>query len=296
MSREVSLYKGLPNGWQYRHNDYATAHAEFMRTKNVSLEDDISFELPSAPRSHRPRVPSILPLWGPDHFPHPDAFKNMQEADLGDPEHLSLDQHASGEMESQNHSHSSDVSLQYLLIASSQQTEDKAQDYMNQIDPILLEMSNPGTSGMNEREPEGIADNATLTSSDSFASSTSLKRAAAPLHINLEFPTEKTFQAFLAYRDSLGDGNLTPDSPLMNTWHPGNPSPASSDSSSSSQSQLLSPFPSSTGSSAMMTPVDECGSMGGSKIVDIKGKRRQDLLGAGAAQELSEGIQAACGL
>ncbi|TEB33665.1 hypothetical protein FA13DRAFT_1812302 [Coprinellus micaceus] len=27
MVREVSLYKGLPNGWQYRHDDFETAHA-----------------------------------------------------------------------------------------------------------------------------------------------------------------------------------------------------------------------------------------------------------------------------
>jgi len=299
MSREVSLYKGLPNGWQYRHHDYATAHAEFMKMKDLPLEDDISLEAITAPRSHRPRVPSILPLWGPDHFPHPD-FQNMQETDLGDSEHLpSLDQHTSGQIEFQNHSHSSNVSLQYLLMAS-HQAEDKAQDYMHQIDPILLEMANASASGMNEHIPEGNADNATLASSNSFPSSTSLKRAAAPLHINLEFANDKTFQAFLAYRDSLGEGGITPDSPLMNNWHPGNPSPASSDSSSSSQLQLLSPFPTSAsttpGSSTLTTPVDECGSQGGSKIIDIKGKRRQDLLEAGAAQELSENIQAACGL
>lgn len=300
MSREVSLYKGLPNGWQYRHNDYATAHAEFMKMRDLPLEDDISFESIIGPHTHRPRVPSIVPLWGPDQFPHPE-FQNTQETGLGDSEHLSsLNHHTSGQMESHDHSHSSDISLQYLLMAS-QQSEDRSQDYMHQIDPILLEMTNPGTSGMNEHVPEGNADNANLTSSDSFLSSTSLKRAAAPLHINLEFQTEKTFQAFLAYRDSLGEGNITPDSPFMNTWHPGNPSPASSDSSSSSQSQLLSPFTSNSssttpGGSALTTPVDECGSQGGSKIVDIKGKRRQDLLEASAALELSENIQAACGL
>jgi hypothetical protein len=300
MSREVSLYKGLPNGWQYRHNDYATAHAEFMKVKDLPFEDDIRLESMTASGNHRPRVPSIVPLWGPDQFSHPE-FQNMQETDLGDSEHLPLlEHHTSGQMESHNHSHSSNVSLQYLLMAS-QQSEDKSQDYMHQIDPILLEMSNPGASGINEHVPEGNADNATLASSESFPSSTSLKRTPAPLHINLEFPTEKTFQAFLAYRDSLGEGNITPDSPLMNTWHPGNPSPASSDSSSSSQSQLLSPFTSNSpsmtpGSSALTTPVDECGSQGGSKIIDVKGRRRQDLLEAGAAQELSENIQAACGL
>jgi hypothetical protein len=299
MSREVSLYKGLPNGWQYRHNDYATAHSEFMKMKDLPLEDDISLESITASHSHRPRVPSIVPLWGPDQFPHPE-FQNMQETDLGNSEHISSLDHTSGQMESPNRSHSSDISLQYLIMAA-QQNEDKSQDYMHQIDPILLEMTNSGASGMNEHAPDGNVHSAILTSSESFPSSTSMKRATAPLHINLDFPTEKTFQAFLAYRDSLGEGNITPDSPLMNAWHPGNPSPASSDSSSCSQSQLLSPFPSnsastSPGSSALTTPVDECDSQGGSRIVDVKGKRRQDLLEAGAAQELSDNIQAACGL
>jgi hypothetical protein len=302
MSREVSLYKGLPNGWQFRYSDYATAHAEFMKIKDLLLDDDITLEPTSnATRSHRPRVPSILPLWGPDHFPHPE-FQNIQETELGQSGNLpSFDQHTSGEMESQDHSQSSDISLQYLLMAS-RQIENKTQDYMHQIDPILLEMSNPCASGMNIQGPEANTENTTLGSSANFPSSNSIKRVAAPLHINLEFPTEKSLQTFLAYRDRLSEGNITPDSPVVNTWHPGNPSPASSHSSSSSHSQLLSPFPldsalTSTASSALTTPIDECGSQAGSsKIVDIKGKRRLDLLDASAAQELSESIQAACGL
>jgi hypothetical protein len=33
MVREVSLYKGLPNSWQYRHDDFLSAHTEFMENK-----------------------------------------------------------------------------------------------------------------------------------------------------------------------------------------------------------------------------------------------------------------------
>ena len=55
MSREVSLYKGLPNGWQYCHSDYASAYAEFMQTRDLPVQD-------SDLRNPRPRVPSIAPL------------------------------------------------------------------------------------------------------------------------------------------------------------------------------------------------------------------------------------------
>ncbi|KAG6829228.1 hypothetical protein H0H92_005230 [Tricholoma furcatifolium] len=56
MSREVSLYQGLPNGWQFRHSDFAAAQDEFMVSKNSTL-------MPSAgARIGRPRVPSIAPM------------------------------------------------------------------------------------------------------------------------------------------------------------------------------------------------------------------------------------------
>jgi hypothetical protein len=33
MVHKVSLYKDLPNGWQYRHDDFLSAHTEFVETK-----------------------------------------------------------------------------------------------------------------------------------------------------------------------------------------------------------------------------------------------------------------------
>lgn len=65
MVREVSLYKGLPNGWQYRHDDFESAHAEFMDHKaqwgSPSLESN-NFH------PHHARIPDLAGFWGPEHF------------------------------------------------------------------------------------------------------------------------------------------------------------------------------------------------------------------------------------
>ncbi|KAG6877416.1 hypothetical protein C0993_007659 [Termitomyces sp. T159_Od127] len=56
MSREVSLYQGLPNGWQFRHDNIAEAQEEFMSSKqatHISGSDGLN---------GRPRVPSIAPM------------------------------------------------------------------------------------------------------------------------------------------------------------------------------------------------------------------------------------------
>lgn len=74
MSREVSLYHGLPNGWQFR-TDYPTAHAEFMKRKNEGTLNPPDTEL----GKKRPRIPSVAPLIGPDYVPHHD---NISDEDL----------------------------------------------------------------------------------------------------------------------------------------------------------------------------------------------------------------------
>ncbi|KAJ3566752.1 hypothetical protein NP233_g6803 [Leucocoprinus birnbaumii] len=62
MMREVSLYKGLPDGWQYQNIDYRTAHddcIDFQRIAPILPYD------PSLGRT-RPRVPDIAPLFRAD--------------------------------------------------------------------------------------------------------------------------------------------------------------------------------------------------------------------------------------
>ncbi|KAJ3727630.1 hypothetical protein F5878DRAFT_386844 [Lentinula raphanica] len=56
MSREVSLFQGLPNGWQY-YTDFEHAHQDFMRYK-----DEIMAQQPRVGHKRRPRIPSVAPL------------------------------------------------------------------------------------------------------------------------------------------------------------------------------------------------------------------------------------------
>ncbi|KAM6493208.1 hypothetical protein JOM56_011342 [Amanita muscaria] len=54
MSREVSLYRGLPNGWQF-HSDYATAREACVEMKKLQGGHHQTI-------TGRPRIPSIAPL------------------------------------------------------------------------------------------------------------------------------------------------------------------------------------------------------------------------------------------
>ncbi|KAG6896063.1 hypothetical protein C0992_010596 [Termitomyces sp. T32_za158] len=56
MSREVSLYQGLPNGWQFRYDNIAEAQEEFISNQKAA---DLSG---SNRLNGRPRVPSIAPM------------------------------------------------------------------------------------------------------------------------------------------------------------------------------------------------------------------------------------------
>lgn len=322
MVREVSLYKGLPNGWQFRHNDYATAHAEFMRTKDLPPVEEFTA---SGTRIQRPRVPSILPLWGPDKFPNPE----YEEHDLADqdPESILAMERTISSSQGDD-GHSSAMTMHYLLMSSDLPSEPKQgkEEYIPHIDPLLMAFSEHTSASSSQDQQHPVQDQShqhiehsneaenygagsspshhqspALGSSTNFPSSSSIKRAAAPLRLNIDFPNERTIQALLAYRESMGEGNVTPDSPLTAAWNAGNPSPASSESSSSSSQ--LSAFPLSStgttpGSSALTTPVDECG--GGDEkpgveaagILD-KGKGKLVLSEVGEAT-LSRAIEAAC--
>ncbi|KAF9265128.1 hypothetical protein L218DRAFT_185392 [Marasmius fiardii PR-910] len=64
MSREVSLYQGIPNGWQYHFPDYESALNKFVKQKDGPLASPSPIEgLPSKMKG-LPRVPSIAPLRG----------------------------------------------------------------------------------------------------------------------------------------------------------------------------------------------------------------------------------------
>lgn len=271
MSREVSLYKGLPNGWQYRHSDYASAHAEFMQTKDLLVQN-------SDPTNSRPRVPSIAPLWGPNDYPHFDA--EPTEADI-----LTLPPF---------NGQGCDPYLPYILSDSSQRPGREG-EIIHQIDPTLVGVSAATT--YNQSEDTSITTG--MTAGDNLASSThpsssSLKRDAVPPRLNLDdLATEKSFQDLMAYRDTLGDGDIRSDSPMIN-WYPGNTSPASSfDSCVSHLSYIASPTGSlSAPTTALPTPVDEYGTDYGGNFVKGKGKLNLEET---TEMELNSSIDVVCG-
>jgi len=297
MSREVSLYKGLPNGWQYRHNDYATAHAEFMKTRSETVVDPGDLGISAL----RPRVPSIAPLWGPDQFPQ-DEFDSLLDGGLDDSIDLQPALEPRSLLLSGLHHEVQDDPFQLYTNEPLQEKDKESHSFVPQIDPSLLDLS---VSSDSQAEDDISDENASLLRPTNEPASPSLRRPAPP-RLNLDLANEKAMRALMAYRDNVSNGNSTPDSPITNinwekhTHHPGHPSPASSDSGSSCE---LSPFsaPMSTmtsasgTSSALPTPVDECGSNGEGKMMSmIKGKQR--MMAPAVDAELSEGIQLACAL
>ena len=242
MLREVSRYKGLPNGWQFRHNDY-----EFMETRHLPVQD-------YDPRNPRSRIPSIAPLWGPNDYNSGDV--EPTEADI---------------LPGQDRDPYSPTNTQYMLWSSDQRQGGDGK-LTHQIDPALMAVSVATT--YKKSEDTSITTGVTLgtdpVSESTHPSTCSLSRAAAPPRLNLDaLPSEKSFQAFLAYRESLGDGDISPDGSV--NWHPGNPSPASS--FGSHLSYIASPTSStSPPTTALPTPVDEYGTDDSSNFVSGKGK------------------------
>ena len=268
MSREVSLFKGLPNGWQYRHNDYASAYAEFMQMRDLLVQE---FD----PRNPRPRVPSIAPLWGPnDDYPQFDSFNDVEstEADI-----LSLPPFNGQGCDPY-------VSLTYNISDSSQ----RPGEIINQIDPTLMGVS-VATTYEDTSITTGVTAGVNLTSTSTHPSYFSLKRAAAPPRLDLDaLPSEKSFQA---YRESLGEGDIRSDSPLMN-WYPGNPSPASSFGSCVSHLSYVA-SPTTAPTTALPTPVDEYGTDDLGNFVKGKGKITMEET---TEVELNSSLDVVCGL
>lgn len=266
MSREVSLYKGLPNGWQHQHDDYADAFAEFMKNKDLEIIQDGDLGV----SARRPRVPSILPLWGPDHFTQ-EEHQPSQDADITDP--TSVFSFASTNLDVQQQQA---FSSQYLFMAQPQRTEEqsvKEEPFEYQIDPLLINLSaepNIPQESASDKSGTNFAPRTSLTSS------TSLKRATAPPPLQLDSNGGMSFKKYRLYYNGLRDASVTPDSPLMGiNWQAtGRPSPTGSDSSLSSGSTQLSaflPITVSPMSSAMPTPMDELISIPNAGSSVIKG-------------------------
>lgn len=270
MSREVSLYRGLPNGWQYRHNDYASAHAEFMKNKEMGLYED------GASGDKLLRVPSILPLWGPDRFMEEEYMESNMTT-------LPVSQQQNSGLPGNN-------TLQYRLQSSLDDFKEDSQPFGELVDTSLLPL--PAGSASHGRS-DATSTEADKGSNNANSVSMSLKRAAAPPRLEIDFST---------FRNGLREADVTPDSPLLgiNWSQAANPSPTRSDSSLSSGGTQLSKFtvPApmsaatsvSPGSSALRTPEDEFpkGTKEGDQTV-TKGEKAS--VESGVEMELSDGIQ-----
>ncbi|KAL0579215.1 hypothetical protein V5O48_002777 [Marasmius crinis-equi] len=74
MSREVSLYQGIPNGWQYHFPDYESALNEFVKQQDDPPVESI---LGRREIQNVPRIPSVAPL-------SRDRINNTLGAGIGD--------------------------------------------------------------------------------------------------------------------------------------------------------------------------------------------------------------------
>ena len=257
MSREVSLYHGLPNGWQF-HTDYATAHAEFMKRKNEGTLNPPDAELGKT----RPRIPSVAPLIGPDYVPRHDDDSDEDLCTSTLPSVMGRSSYAgdSNELEA----------LSPTLQSPPAQSVESCP-----IDPILLGMASsnnlPSTSQSSPRAHDGKTMQTAPgqpSPQDEHDSDNNLlhrisrvHRAAALPVLNLApLNSLEAIEAFLARRNAR---NTSPYSPLSQA--PLDSPACSIDSSCSSQ---LSVFPmiatncSSAATSALPTPVDDVRGVG----------------------------------
>ncbi|KAF8654791.1 hypothetical protein AX16_003446 [Volvariella volvacea WC 439] len=145
MSREVSLYQGMPNGWQY-HSDYTTARAGFLKERTHSTQSEpihptSTTDSTLGRKCGRPRVPSVAPLIFQDRTTARFADQHRTRRNTLPPLQLP-DGHQDNE--------GLPPSLQSLRLSPDssarnvpayvKDTNTKA-DFLSQIDPVLLELS-----------------------------------------------------------------------------------------------------------------------------------------------------------
>ncbi|KAG6872159.1 hypothetical protein C0995_012477 [Termitomyces sp. Mi166 len=217
MSREVSLYQGLPNGWQFRHDDIAEAQKEFISNKKTAHISGSNGRV-----NGRPRVPSIAPMMR--------AFSEPPLTNNGTLQPTSIDaERASSPTKPQP--------LTLQPIPGSPWLE---------VDPGL---SNAGTIDSSFETPSAPSSPVKARP----VVPTSITRTAAPSSIDLQsLSSQKTIQAYL----TLCDNSLTPnsDSPKPSTPLV---SPANSDSSSLYTLALVATASMSPANTALPTPVDK---------------------------------------
>lgn len=242
MVRECTLYKGLPNGWQTRHKDYASAHAEFMELKN-----NIDPSLPPGPR--RKRIPSIAPLWGPDRFPAPEEASGMESLT-----NISLPSITDDDGIDPLDSSLPEALLPLLITRREVNLEHSPENVRKK--PYF---QGKGKASGSSR-PHGPKHGGILVNDPSRPSLPllSMKTSASTRHprlsLDTEMLTEMSFQKFLNHRDNPASSDG--DSPTELQVDPSYPSLLSESGSGGyamSTTSSLSPA-----STALPTPLDEC--------------------------------------
>ncbi|KAG6865594.1 hypothetical protein C0991_001143 [Blastosporella zonata] len=220
MSREVSLFQGLPNGWQFRHDNLAAAQDEFILSKNAA-------HIPSSgARSRHPRIPSIAPM-----------MRTSLESP-GNNGMLPLAFHSND-----NDAEGGSTSSPELLALHSIPGSPWFQDTASTIPDSEIEISSISSA---------VFSNSFKTRS---IAPPSIIRPAAPSSIDLQdLSTQETIEAFLALRGSSSDFTPNSDSPQPTAPLP---SPASSDSSSLSTLAMVAVHSMSPANTALPTPVDQ---------------------------------------
>ncbi|KAH6904453.1 hypothetical protein BKA70DRAFT_1296744 [Coprinopsis sp. MPI-PUGE-AT-0042] len=278
MVREVSLYKGLPNGWQYHHDDFETAHSEFMMEYKRSWGEVGSDIVPDEGSADQRSIPGIAGFWTPEQFRGSEDVKEEVEDDL-DMLYSNAMLDARGQLRAsqfkqfQNQdlvlppmSRALDVSDQNLPpILRGMGTPHLSHEW-NGIDPALIALSGSGSLPMlnTAMEPDhtGLADSLSPSSTSGF-----LNRSSVPPSLHLDLGnTAEAFQRLVASEASNGTSWQGLAASTGNGGPAAGKSPTSSIESYSSaegkQSPIFDTAEATTGtpdSSTTTTPVDEPG-------------------------------------
>jgi hypothetical protein len=193
MTREVSLYRGLPDGWQYQNIDYRNAHADFVEYQRIApiLPYD-----PSLGRT-RPRMPEIAPLFRADF----EDFINYKAEETGESSFhlasttgmsLQAGDYHSQPIPSTSGEGKSELQIDPLLLALSESLRGPSLDYDS---PISRD--NP-LSDFLKAEGDDMTSSAPLSPS-ALSDPTSATGTPA---VKLEtLDSMKTFRDFLSIRD-----------------------------------------------------------------------------------------------
>ncbi|KAF8064224.1 hypothetical protein FPV67DRAFT_1504023 [Lyophyllum atratum] len=258
MTREVSLYQGLPNGWQYRHENLAAAHDEFMLRK-VNMDFSAS--------SGRPvhvRIPSIAPMMQAFTAPCPGDNGTLPPLQLG------TDDAKLGSSPS-----SLSLTLPPLQIPTHVPSTPQA-------DPALFYSATGDTLPMRPELPlpTDIGTQAVPP--------TRIIRAGAPLSIDLEsLSSQKTIQAFLDLRDTSSHSPQSPQPQVPLT------SPAGSDSSQLSAFPMSFTHSLSPTNTELLTPCDEAGPSL-ARGMGLGDKVARDLVEKASSMMLNMSTEAVC--